>query len=285
MPSKEEIVDNVRRLLPGLTLYHPGDEWWSFPFSGGDILFPPDLPGHPKIEHPRQRNPDGSYKKVKADGRVLIKDHFGTFYDARTRKPKGRGPMRGHEAVAIVAFALENYSEAGVVLLEGDEKDDARIEAAKQVRAQNRRTWAEAQVRQRAAFLEEWRKKPQNQGQTPPLPTKNQRDAQEILDELKVTGAAGTFKYVCPHGCYAGNDRTKFERHLQANHPEDWADWKDATSATRAKMRKSRSKKDEGLVDAGVRAMAAAVEDEEMTEKVEGTPLEAQDPLGIAGKD
>jgi hypothetical protein len=203
IPTRDQIADEVRSLLPGMTLYRPSPDWWWFEFSSIRYWMPPDLPGHPKVPHPV------TGKNVRANGELLVKDRYGVYYDPRSRRPVGRGPVKGEDTWSIVVHALEKWKQEGLVLLRGDEKDEARRERARQNFRQSQRTWAEAQRDARVKFLENWKKQPQNKDRPIPPPSPRQRIAQEILDEF-LEDEAGTFLYACEAGCYAGNDLEKF---------------------------------------------------------------------------
>lgn len=224
IPTRDQIADEVRSLLPGMTLYRPSPDWWKFEFSAIEYWMPPDLPGAPKVPHPV------TGKNVRANGRILVKDRYGIYYDPKTRRPIGRGPMKGEDTWSIVVHALQKWGPSGLVLLRGDDHDAPRIAQAHKKYRQSMRTWAEAQREARVAFCENFKKQPQNKDRPIPPPSARQRIAQEILDEFK-EDAAGTFMYACESGCYAGNDPVKFKRHLKANHPMEYREFMKSENA------------------------------------------------------
>lgn len=223
IPTDQELVDDLRAVIPGLRLYRASPDWWSLPFGGQDLWMPPDLPGQPLVPHPTKTK-NGRPVMVKADGTLEVHDRYGPQLDERTKKPAGFGPTKGETALAIAQHALRKHQQHGVTLLRGDASDEKRKKKALAMFMQYQRTWAEAQVAAFAKRRENFKKQDKNKGLEPPTASPLQKLAQEILDELMDQGGK-TFKYACENRCYSSNDLEKFKRHLRLRHPEEFRLW------------------------------------------------------------
>ena len=238
IPTDEELVDDIRSVVPGLRLYRPSPDWWSFEFSGSRLYMPPDLPGQPEVPHPTLKE-NGRAVMVKANGLLEVHDRYGPLLDPKTRKPSGHGPVPGETALAQAKLAVRKHQQHGLTLLRGDASDATRKAKAQAMFLQHQRLWAESQVSARAKYVENFRKNKKNQGLDPRDPSPLQALAQEILDDLLDSGTK-TFRYACDSRCYATNDLSKFERHLRLRHPEEFRLWQadsneETAGATRGK--------------------------------------------------
>lgn len=236
IPTDAEIVDDIRSMVPGLNLYRPSPDWWSFDFGGQEYYMPPDLPGEPMVPHPTKTK-DGRAVMVKANGILEVRDRYGPLLDPKTKKAAGWGPVPGETALAIAKLALRKHQMHGVALLRGDETDVKRKKNALAMFMQHQRQWAEAQVQARAKYVKNFRENKKNEGLDPRDPSPLQVLAQEILDDLLDSGTK-TFRYACNSRCYATNDLSKFERHLRLRHPEEFRLWQaDNSEETAGAMR------------------------------------------------
>jgi hypothetical protein len=223
IPTDAEIADDLRAAQPGVKLYRTSEDWWPFDFAGDHMWMPPDIPGHPLVEHP-VKTQNGQPLMVPADGTVTVHDRYGPQLDEKTKKPAGFGLAKGQRAFDIAKLALRKHQMHGVVMLRGDAGDVKRKAKAKSLYNQYRRRWAEEQVAGRAKQVKNWQSQSKNHNIPPPDPSPLQAQAQEILDDLKIHGTK-TLRYHCDSFCYATNDLDKFLRHLQAKHPKELELW------------------------------------------------------------
>lgn len=222
-PTDTEIVEDLRAAQPGVKLYRTSEEWWAFDFAGDSIWMPPDIAGHPLVPHPALTK-NGTPLMVEADGTVTVRDRYGPQLDEKTKKSAGFGLAKGQGAFDIAKLALRKHQMHGVVMLRGDAGDVKRKAKAKALYNQYRRRWAEEQVAGRAKQIKNWQKDAKNHGIDPPDPSPVQKQAQDIIDDLKIHGTK-TKRYHCESFCYATNNLDEFLRHLEAKHPKELELW------------------------------------------------------------
>lgn len=224
-PSREELANEIRQFAPAMFLYHRCPEWLRMEIFARDFYLPPDIEGHPLIEHPvdRLRNPltgeDAGPRMVKANGQLAVRDIYGILRDIRnSNRPRGIGLLQGQDSGAIVMYAIDTYGERGVVWLRGDDTDEQRKTASAKLYSRFIRSWAEEQRSARAEAVRRWNDNPENKGRVPPPPTGVQIRAQEILDQIAVETRKGA-EYIC-QVCYGweGDSFEKFQRHMKASH-------------------------------------------------------------------
>ena len=215
IPSDAELAAELEASAPKRTLYRGGREWFRFEFNGKTYYMPPDLDGkmgaHPDFRENRRP------LMCKADGLLVLEGQRGKYRDSKN-KVTGHGPLLGASADDIVKHAMRRFVESGVVVLMGDERDQARKDASRTLYVKHRRAWAQAQVDTYAATRENFSKKSENSGKAPPRPSKNQRMAQEILDSMREEGG-DFYLYTCEHGCpLETNEQEAWKRHMRNAH-------------------------------------------------------------------
>jgi hypothetical protein len=223
-PTANDFKLHLRDLQRGYSIYQADRRWFSFDHAGITYHVPPDLSleGVELAEHPVERDKSGRPKMVPANGRLEIKDRWGVLYDAPRDIPhgkmtrKGFGPIKGEEASSVLIYVMTNFAARGLVILSGDQAvDEARIAAARKKNVVHRMEWAEQQRAARLEYLEKFKKaKP---GGTPDPPTRDQIEAQELLDRAKLE-RRHVAALVCDHGDYETTNWNKFVDHMLAAH-------------------------------------------------------------------
>lgn len=208
---KETLAEKARALQSGFTLYYAGDE--PFEFRSNGLFF-----------------------TIPAEGKLVVKDIYGVDLGPRstaeeraqarkivTSGLRGR-PVKGNRvimsAMSVVEFAIEKFSERGVCLLVGNEKDDAdSIAAARKAWVEWRTVSAETILRGFERRTESFYRDARHAGQPAPPMGDHERKAQEFLDDLKIS-AKGRRAYLCPANCgYDANDAETINKHVAAKHP------------------------------------------------------------------
>ena len=215
LPSHNDLLRELRANMPAMYLHNAGPEWFRLTFSSREYWMPPTLDGEPLVEHPV------TGYQVKADGTLAVRDAYGPTRNDQGR-PNGVNPLKGHDAVSLIKYALEKYQKRGITWLQGNHTDEARKAAARKAYYKHIETWARQEVDARAEFVRKWQDQPNNKGRVPPPPKPTQVRAQEILDAGRDDKRSGA-EFICKFGCYETSDAEKFARHMRVNHAEVWA--------------------------------------------------------------
>lgn len=228
--SDASISDMLRALQPGLTIYRASNEWYEIQYAGDCMWIPPDLDGHPEIVHPYKRGSRGGEVRVKADGRLLIKDKYGAYIKQLYCPPGAAversteeltGDIPGQAARNIVTFILRKHGAHGVVLLTGNpDKDEVATATSRRLIMNSKRDQATEIVAAFRERVENYEKDPNKHRRQRPKPTYTERQAQMLLDDLKeaneITGA-----FMCEFGCpVETNDFDIYARHMWRAHRE-----------------------------------------------------------------
>jgi hypothetical protein len=208
---KDTLAEKARALQSGFTLYYAGDE--PFEFRSNGLFF-----------------------TIPAEGNLVVKDIYGVDLGPRstaeeraqarkivTSGLRGR-PVKGNRvimsAMSVVEFAIEKFSERGVCLLVGNEKDDA--DSIKEARAK----WASWRTVSAETILRSYERRTENfyhdarhAGQPAPPMGDHERKAQEFLDDQKA-GNKGRRAFLCPANCgYDADSEERINTHIAAKHP------------------------------------------------------------------
>jgi len=227
-PSHQQFQQQLRRLMPGLTVYGPFDEWQDLRVFGLTLFLPPDLNG--AIEpHPQTGEP------TVCDGTLVIRDRYPTMVNPKTgaleaQKDSSGKAIEGQTAQAFVEYLThrEHYGQMGLVWLPGlrerDPKspdmltDDEIKRLARQAYLEFQRKQDERILEARAEFKSNWEKHPAHRGTPCPPPNDRENAAMERLQERRLKKS---IKYECDvPDCpgYAVDDWEKFSKHMKAAH-------------------------------------------------------------------
>lgn len=226
-PSRAEFQQLMRRMMPGLTVYGPFNDWTQLNVHGRtDLWLPPDLNG--AVEpHPQTGAP------TVCDGTLTIRDRYPTIMtragERVPQKDSSGKVIEGQTAQAIIEYLThkDHYGQMGLVWLpgvkdadasKGEISDDDVKRLARAVYLEYQRKQDELVVGARAEFKANWEKSPAHKGRPCPPPTERENAATERLQEHKSAKAYG---YECDvRDCpgYATNDWEKFRKHMQVAH-------------------------------------------------------------------
>lgn len=221
-PTRDELAQDIRQHLPAMYLFHDCSEWLPMEVFGRTQWLPPYRKGLPMIPHPVLKTVDQATGRevplmVQANGRLAVRDTYGIRRDPRSNKALSVGLLDGQNAGDIVIFAVDTYGERGVVWLRGDDSDAERMDMSRKLYSRFIRSWAEQERGARAEAVRKFFENKANTGRIPPPPTKNQKRAQELLDNQDIRERSSA--YICVIGYdWEGDDFETYARHMKAAH-------------------------------------------------------------------